>query len=693
MKLAAAAPAVSVPPPASAPGWIDVKVASRRSGWDEGYVRRRCCDAARCPGGTWQQLGLARQERPAGGGKPRWLVHESADPRLAPVKTVEQLSQGFDLRALPADQQTLVLKRHAAVGAMDRVVGEAVAGGRDRETAIAELVVALRKDGLAVSRRTLFRWRSDYRMSGLAGLVDERSTAPRTPDRTPDDDPFLAEVKRLYLDQHSRTMQFCYDRALDEALASGWAVCSYKTAARFLKRIPRRTAAFYRGGEEAYAAAAACVTRDYASIDANDLWVSDHHRLDVICVGPGGKLLRPWLTPWMDVRSRKIVGWKLYAHDPNADVILSAFVAAVEGHGAPFNVLMDNGKDYKSFCLHGLTARQRRDKDLAAKLKESGVFGRLGIDVTLALPYRPQSKGMIERFFGTVADRFAKQFDTYCGRDTTTKPEDLPRQLAGGKAPTIDEVAASFADWLLVDHNGKEGHRGDAMDGRAPDQVYAAELTRKRVLPAELLHELTLERTRPVKVRRNGVTWQRLSYGRDDPNLLKIEGQKVVLGIDHSQPQTVRVYAAGDGRWICNASANEKLPHLADKQLVRDAVAEERRDRKVAKQYHQVRPRLSEGLPDKLYRLAEQRRAAKGGPAPGNDPPPSLVPVRSPLEQQLPEIRRTAVPLRPAVGSESEPLPARFLYTPAARDDDDEPACGPSFRELMANRPPAQESL
>src|SRR4051794_20793675 len=80
-------------PPASAPGWIDLKEAARRSGWDEGYLRRRCSDDKRCA--TWRSVGLARLEAPEVGGPPRWLVHETADPKLAAVKTAEQLGEAF----------------------------------------------------------------------------------------------------------------------------------------------------------------------------------------------------------------------------------------------------------------------------------------------------------------------------------------------------------------------------------------------------------------------------------------------------------------------------------------------------------------------------------------------------------------------------------------------------------------------
>jgi hypothetical protein len=86
--MSAAAAAIPTPP-ASGPGWIDVPEAARRGGWNEGHVGRLCRS-------TWAARGLARLEKPEDGGKPRWLVHETADVRLARVKTAAVLSAAFD---------------------------------------------------------------------------------------------------------------------------------------------------------------------------------------------------------------------------------------------------------------------------------------------------------------------------------------------------------------------------------------------------------------------------------------------------------------------------------------------------------------------------------------------------------------------------------------------------------------------
>src|SRR5687768_11154815 len=64
---------VTSPPPPAPRGveWIGLEEAAKRTGWGVRHLRRLC-------GGEWHARGLARSERPPGGGKPAWLVREDA---------------------------------------------------------------------------------------------------------------------------------------------------------------------------------------------------------------------------------------------------------------------------------------------------------------------------------------------------------------------------------------------------------------------------------------------------------------------------------------------------------------------------------------------------------------------------------------------------------------------------------------
>lgn len=619
-------PVDSSPPPPRGLGFIPLDEAARRAGKVIGHIARLCRS-------KWAAQGLAELRTPPGGGKREWHVREDADPSFARVQTPDQIP--CNLAAYPLAVRERVLEREKLLSEWERAIERRGPGVNKLAASIEFCRLLADIDGKRVSPRTLGLWQAAYRINGRSGLVDDRLHRSGGAAAAREENPFLQEVKRLYLNQRGRSKQLCYDRACDAAAEQSWTVCSYKTACRFLDRIDKRTVALHRGGEEAYAAAASCNTRDYKSIASNDVWISDHHRFDVICkigVDAEGKPKygRPWLTAWMDMRSRMLVGWQVFAHDPNADTIIGTFKIGCKSHGAPWHVLIDNGKDYDSYALQGMTKRQRlaRGKKPLA-LIDAGIFGRVQVKVMHARPYRPQSK-TIERFFGTVADRFARLFETYCGNSTSNRPADLygehgqPGILDRHNAPTVDELAASFADWLDADYH-HQPHSGDGMEGMAPAAVFANELKRKRVLADWQLAELD-ERTRPVKVGRNGVRFGKLTYGRNHPALVKLLGQKVTLGVDKDDVAQLRVYAM-DGRQLCTVSANEKMPVLADKQAVREAVAGERRDRKTAKAGHVARMRLGRSITDRLYlKAAELRRQNTSEPSTNEA---ALIPVQT----------------------------------------------------------------
>lgn len=642
--------------------WIDLHEAARRMGLASADVVRRYQVRA------WHEAGFARHEKPDGGGKARWVVREDADPRLARVKQPEQLGADV-LKNLTDAQRAIVNDRLGLVRQWEEQRSAGVTLGLSEAKITASFLDRLLIDqGRRLSRATLFNWLAGYRREGVAGLCDDRWKARATDE--PASDPFLEEVKRLYLSLRRPKLTVCHEIACLKADEQGWEKRSYKACQRFIELIPRSVILKFRFGEEAHTNdAAPFIERDYTTLAANEIFCGDHHQFDVICAD-GGKLIRPWLTAWQDVRSRKIVGWMIFAHDPNQDTILQAFRAAVLSHGVPESVYIDNGKDYDSYALQGMTKMQRRRRRLSFDGQHvAGVFTQLGVGVSHCQTYHGQSKP-IERFFGTLEDRFGRTWETYCGNCPANKPEDLEANLKAGKAPALADFIAAFAAWLENDYHAR-GHDGDGMEGQSPNQIYAETLASKRTAPADLVDLLLLRPTRPVKVNQNGVSWDGLRYGQFEPALHAIIGQSVTLRVDPSDITRVSVWTL-EGRFVCLAPANTRVPFNADQQTKRAAIAEVRRMRKLDQQHRQIRPRLTEDLTDAMIRAAARRNDAAGTsrPDPGL-PPPSLTPVRSPLEEQLPAIRRAYERPRIAVGAESLLDPFRYE---SHREDQAEPA-------------------
>ncbi|MGB7156673.1 MAG: Mu transposase C-terminal domain-containing protein, partial [Tepidisphaeraceae bacterium] len=568
----------------SIPEPIDLDTAAARSGKSVGHLRRLCKD-------VWAAQGTAELRRDAGGGKPQWLISPNADPSLAVVKFREQI--GLDLHRIAKPKRKEAMRRLCILNEWKLACLAAFTLGYDKRRATNHFCERqLIDNGVKVSRRTLYYWERQYDAGGLAGLVDGRggNAAERSAA-----DPFLAEVQRLYLSTRQPKLTLCREMAAYTARERGWALRTYKACQRHIEKIPAAVIYKLRGGEEAYVNhAEPFLERDTTTLASNELWNADHHQFDVIVTvaerthtesGEVKRVLkRPWVTAFQDVRSRKIVGWTVYAHDPNSDVIFSVFRAAVIANGVPAGLLIDNGKDFDCADFTGETKKQRiarrklwTKRKVHVELDERrGLFPALEIDVTHAQKYHGQSK-WIERWFGFVETR-TTVWDTYCGNSTATKPEDLQEQIDRGRAPTLADFAAWFDEWVNA-YNAGHNHGGQGMDDQTPDQVYNANLATKRTARRELLDVLCMKRV-PARVHQNGVRWGGLNYGQYEPSLQRLLDTEVFLRVDERDVTRVQVYDPAD-RFLCIAPANQSVPANASAQLLREAMKEKRRDRKL----------------------------------------------------------------------------------------------------------------
>jgi hypothetical protein len=133
---------------------------------------------------------------------------------------------------------------------------------------------------MQLSARTLDRWYRQSRSAAGAGGLLKRHQRPVR--KVPADDPFLAEVQRLYLHENGRKVQLCFNLAMQKAVEKGWKVWSYRKAALHIERIPPAVRIQAREGGKAYTdKCETFIDRDYSTIDSNTQWNADHHRLDV----------------------------------------------------------------------------------------------------------------------------------------------------------------------------------------------------------------------------------------------------------------------------------------------------------------------------------------------------------------------------------------------------------------------------
>lgn len=464
-----------------------------------------------------------------------------------------------------------------------------------------------RARGLVVAPRALQRYR---RRLGRDGNVDRRGRRPDAAS-APADPAAWELFKSLWLAPQRRTVALCWDIVRIEAQRHGWDWPALRTIqGRVRAELPPFYADYYRVGPQAWARRhAQRIERDLSAVRANERWVGDHARLDFLALADD-RPIRPWLTAFQDQRSRLITGWQITA-GPDSDTIIHAFRHGVLAHGAPLEVTLDNGRDYRAAGFSGGKARRVDD----TKHKCLSVLGRLDVTVRWCLPYEPGSK-CIESWFATLHERFDKLYDSYCGRDPQHRPEDLYERLRAGGVdlPTLDQVRADFAHYLEAFH--RRPHSGDGMDGLCPADAFAqCDPIPRRTAPREILDEL-LKRTIKVTVGRRGVRHNGVYYGQAEPRLWPLRGQEVLIAVDPDQAEFVDVRDLA-GRPICRAY--EQRLRGVDPADIREARRRQKRARQLVKKigpaYRDAAREVVDLALDAQVAQAEQLRAVVGAAA------------------------------------------------------------------------------
>lgn len=571
------------------------------------------------------------------------------------------------LHGLPANAQIEYYERE--VPAKNREIGAGLdaLSGRGRQTVLERLAVLhgwrrflaahegkkgdLTRQYLAtlperLHPATLYRWHEMYRSGGAAALAPCYGERSKRKDREKKITKRLeAEFKALYLDENQPTIAECYKKLKHKAEAEGWPEAANfpceRTFARLASSIPLNVLTLRREGEKVYKdKCEPSMLRDYTSLKSNDIWVGDHHQFDVAVLGPDGKVCFPWLTAWMDVRSRNLRGWHI-SLNPNSDTVLLAFHHAVErsDHNLPWKIYIDNGKDYRCVDIAGGRKSVRVTLDPA---RITPVMSLLEIGVTYSKPYNAQAKP-IERTFRTVKEQFSRLFISYRGGNVLERPERLADVLKNPEGLiTIDEFKKRFAEWVDAEYN-ENCHSGQGMDGRCPREVYNSLLTAVRRAAPEALRQALMRTTKPLTVQKHGI-WLFDRWFRSDTLMMR-QGEKVHARYHPDKIGILYVYDLQD-KFICQVESKDLVAWGATAEDQRAAEAEKKRLRKQAEQYFAGRSAVA-AEPDHAKRVIDRRRKVAQAQQPQDKPNPVIEPVRIPL--QLPKKQRAQAVSEPVV--------------------------------------------
>jgi len=383
----------------------------------------------------------------------------------------------------------------------------------------------------------LMRWQGKYKQGGIEALIDDRGKHRRgTSAITPEAWEYFCS---LFLTQQRLSVQRCWE-FVKKAHPDTPSVSTYE---RKVKTIPEYAIIEYRFGKKALADAMPSMLRSKLDIASNDIWYSDHHKMDVFVKNALGKVVRPWLTVFFDARSNKVVGHKLREADPNATVVKQCFKQGILSHGVPTEVYFDNGKDYRSKAFNA-------DYPLS-------LVKQLGVGNIYATPYNAKAKS-VERFFGTLEDRFNRLWPTYLGRDAKDRPESMraSNDKIAKIAPTMQEYEAALTAYIEEYNNTPSS--GQDMGGQAPNTVYNKNLSNPRQISDATALDILCGTFAERIVGKNGA--QVLSNFYWDDALIAHRNKKIIVSYLPENIDKIFVFTA-DMTLICEAKANTVTPY------------------------------------------------------------------------------------------------------------------------------------
>lgn len=438
----------------------------------------------------------------------------------------------------------------------------------------------------SITKANIFQWQKKLKEGGTAALVDRRGEHKRGTTTIPDDawDYFYA----LYMTQEKRGVQLCYDYTKKKFPD----IPSVYAFHRKVKTIPEHAMIYYREGENALRDVLPSMDRDKTDIASNDIWFSDHHRVDVFTRNEdGSRLCRLWLTVFFDARSNKVISYICRNADPAADVIKQTMKKGMELHGIPREVYFDNGKDYRSKVF-------RQDFPLS-------LVHQLGINSIYATPYHGQAK-TVERFFRTFEDRFGKMFPTYTGKDAKNRPEKM--RISDEKilaiAPSIETFLTAL-DNYMKDYNHTPS-RGKNLEGKTPDEVYSKNLSEKREITDRKALSLLCGTFDMRTVHKSGITFRHRVYW--NKALLPYFKKKVIINYDSENLDVLNVFDE-DMRAVCVAAAKVQTPFRNTTEAdYKKAMKQKKQARKMVEQY---RPQVELDTMSMISKIQLAEQAAK----------------------------------------------------------------------------------
>lgn len=395
--------------------------------------------------------------------------------------------------------------------------------------------------------------------------------------------------KSIYLREGAPSVETAWSITFGFAKQQGFdCVSNFPTSKTFIRRlraeVPEQAIFMARHGDASWNKKYAnYVPRDYSELNAGVCWVSDHAQIDV-AVSFNGTVCFPWVTVFRDAKTSKWLGWFLHADSPNSDHIFQAFYYGVLNFGIPEDVYLDNGKDYRCKDFAG-----GRTRVIKVKHKNNGgsLIQNLGINIHFALPYNAQTKP-VERDFLKIKEFLSKGFVGYRGGKITERPEKLKNEIKNEQIMQFGDFKKLF-DRFIEEYLNKRPSKGKVLQGKCPDELWAEEFTKKKVISKDALKLFCMRTTNNVTIKRNGIFDSQLQISYWAEWMITEKGRKVYIRRDINAYQEAWVFDAQTDEYLGKGNANQPASFLAntdiEKSEYQKQVAIKNKEKKILKSY------------------------------------------------------------------------------------------------------------
>ena len=425
-----------------------------------------------------------------------------------------------------------------------------------------------------------------YNQDGIAALLSNYGVHRRGISKL--DENCFEYFKSIYLREGAPSAETSWNITLGFAKQQGINLENFPTSKTFIRRlraeVPKQAIFMARHGDASWNKKYAnYVPRDYSELNAGVCWVSDHAQIDV-AVSFNGTVCFPWVTVFRDAKTSKWLGWFLHADSPNSDHIFQAFYYGVLNFGIPEDVYLDNGKDYRCKDFAG-----GRTRVIKVKHKNNGgsLIQNLGINIHFALPYNAQTKP-VERDFLKIKEFLSKGFVGYRGGKITERPEKLKNEIKNEQIMQFGDFKKLF-DRFIEEYLNKRPSKGKVLQGKCPDELWAEEFTKKKVISKDALKLFCMRTTNNVTIKRNGIFDSQLQISYWAEWMITEKGRKVYIRRDINAYQEAWVFDAQTDEYLGKGNANQPASFLAntdiEKSEYQKQVAIKNKEKKILKSY------------------------------------------------------------------------------------------------------------